>query len=273
MGSPVLIGAGIGAATSLAMGRDPLMGAALGGISGGAFGGAEGFGSGFAEGGLFTDGLFDVGLSAAEPAAQFGTVQGAEYIPTHMVDSAYGAPIGNANMAGYQGSLGMFDQPQFLPQDAMYNYQAGTFNTPYPKFDAITDTMPTGGGYDPRLGNQAMNQFYPTSPNFNAIPMGNTTMSGGGAEAGGSFADQMSRFAQDTIKDIDTSDAAMAAVSAYDKLSPQQKQVVAERIEGTLPSDPQLVANSRMGNLLDVKTEYDKYKRPRGLFYPQSTFV
>ena len=59
-----------------------------------------------------------------------------------------------------------------------------------------------------------MNQFYPTSPNFDAIPMVNTTMSGGGAEARGSFADQISRFAQDTIKDIDTSDAAMAAVSA-----------------------------------------------------------
>lgn len=43
MGAPVLVGAGIGAATSLAMGRDPLMGAALGGLSGGAFGGAEGF--------------------------------------------------------------------------------------------------------------------------------------------------------------------------------------------------------------------------------------
>ena len=53
MGAPVLIGAGIGAISSLAMGKDPLMGAAMGGLSGGAFGGAGGFGSGFTEGGLF----------------------------------------------------------------------------------------------------------------------------------------------------------------------------------------------------------------------------
>lgn len=53
MGAPVLVGAGIGALTSLATGRDPLQGAALGGVTGGAFGGSTGFGSGFTEGGLF----------------------------------------------------------------------------------------------------------------------------------------------------------------------------------------------------------------------------
>ena len=56
MGPPLLIGAGLGAATSLAMGKNPFMGALLGGATGGAFGGAEGFGSGFAgnAGGLFS---------------------------------------------------------------------------------------------------------------------------------------------------------------------------------------------------------------------------
>jgi hypothetical protein len=50
MGPPLLIGAGIGAATSAAMGKNPFMGALLGGATGGLFGGAGGIGSGFAGG-------------------------------------------------------------------------------------------------------------------------------------------------------------------------------------------------------------------------------
>lgn len=68
MGAPVLMGMGMGAVTSLAMGKDPLMGAALGGVTGGAFGGSEGLFSGFNEGGLFSDNLFsgfDLGGSLA----------------------------------------------------------------------------------------------------------------------------------------------------------------------------------------------------------------
>jgi hypothetical protein len=65
MGPPLLIGAGLGAATSLAMGKNPFMGALLGGATGGAFGGAGGFGSGFAgdAGGLLS------GLKGVAPEA------------------------------------------------------------------------------------------------------------------------------------------------------------------------------------------------------------
>ena len=145
MGAPVLLGAGIGAVSSLAMGRDPLMGAALGGISGGAFGGSGGLFSGFNEGGLFTDGLFDLGLNAVEPAAQFGAVQGAEYIPTHMVDSAYGAPIGNAGMIGYQGDLGMFQNPELKNLGPVQTFGTGPSDYVTGPSDYVT-----GGGYDPR---------------------------------------------------------------------------------------------------------------------------
>ena len=57
MGPPLLIGAGLGAITSAAMGKNPFMGALLGGATGGAFGGAGGFGSGFAgdAGGLLSN--------------------------------------------------------------------------------------------------------------------------------------------------------------------------------------------------------------------------
>ena len=70
MGPPLLIGAGIGAATSLAMGKSPFMGALLGGATGGAFGGAGGFGSGFGLGeGGFLSGLHGV----APEAVSLGT--------------------------------------------------------------------------------------------------------------------------------------------------------------------------------------------------------
>ena len=80
MGAPVLIGAGIGALTSLATGRDPLQGAALGGVTGGAFGGSTGFGSGFTEGGLFNLGSAitpSVPQIATEGAAQSAMTAGA----------------------------------------------------------------------------------------------------------------------------------------------------------------------------------------------------
>ena len=68
MGAPVLIGAGIGAVSSLAMGRNPLQGAILGGVTGGAFGGSTGFGSGFTEGGLFNLGSAVTPSAAIEPS-------------------------------------------------------------------------------------------------------------------------------------------------------------------------------------------------------------
>lgn len=66
MGPPIIIGAGLGALTSAAMGKSPLTGALLGGVTGGAFGGAEGFGSGFTQGGF---------LSSAAPSATGAGVQ------------------------------------------------------------------------------------------------------------------------------------------------------------------------------------------------------
>lgn len=79
MGAPVLVGAGIGALTSLATGRDPLQGAALGGITGGAFGGSTGFGSGFTEGGLFNLGSMTPSIPeiATEGVAQSAMTAGA----------------------------------------------------------------------------------------------------------------------------------------------------------------------------------------------------
>jgi hypothetical protein len=69
MGQAVLIGAGLGAISSAAMGKSPFTGALLGGATGGAFGGAGGFGSGFTEGGL----LSSIAPTATNAGVQLGT--------------------------------------------------------------------------------------------------------------------------------------------------------------------------------------------------------
>jgi hypothetical protein len=82
MGMPVLIGAGVGALSSAAMGKSPLTGALLGGATGGAFGGAEGFGSGFTQGGF---------LSSAAPSATGASVQLGSVAPNIADDVALNA--------------------------------------------------------------------------------------------------------------------------------------------------------------------------------------
>ena len=93
MGAPVLVGAGIGALTFLATGRDPLQGAALGGVTGGAFGGPTGFGSGFTEGGLFNLGSMTPSIPeiATEGVAQSAMTSGA---PSSLLGS--GVPVDTA---------------------------------------------------------------------------------------------------------------------------------------------------------------------------------
>jgi hypothetical protein len=101
MGAPVLIGAGIGAATSLAMGKNPLQGALLGGIGGGAFGGAGGIGSGFTEGGLFASAIPSAGTTAATTA---GTAFGANQAPLSALSSATTAGTTGAMSSGTAGT-------------------------------------------------------------------------------------------------------------------------------------------------------------------------
>jgi hypothetical protein len=82
MGMPMIIGAGVGALSSAAMGKSPLTGALLGGVTGGAFGGAGGFGSGFSQGGL---------LSSAAPAATGASVKLGSIAPNFADDVALNA--------------------------------------------------------------------------------------------------------------------------------------------------------------------------------------
>jgi len=108
MGQAVLLGAGLGALSSAAMGKSPITGALLGGVTGGAFGGAGGFGSGFTQGGL---------LSSAVPAAATTTA-------TSGASAQLGSLAANAaddfaltalptNLAGGVGSQGINNLSQF----------------------------------------------------------------------------------------------------------------------------------------------------------------
>ena len=148
MGAPVLIGAGIGAATSLAMGKNPLQGAILGGVSGGTFGGASGFGSGFTEGGLFSLGSeatkqgIQSGITGLADDVAAGTVPtvGVQY-PTETfvneginqatIDSAF--PTMTATGAGIQNqgllNESMLTQPDAMRMDKLF------FKTPDTLFD------------------------------------------------------------------------------------------------------------------------------------------
>ena len=153
MGAPVLIGAGIGAATSLATGGNPLQGALLGGIGGGTFGGSGALGSGFTEGGLFSLGS---GLSGA------GTV--ATSTPTLgglALEGATTGAVGGALAGG--GAAGATASPYAFGNNAL-EVTGNTMNPaligssaggqiPFTGVDRAIDAITPSGGYDPSGGN------------------------------------------------------------------------------------------------------------------------
>ena len=148
MGPPLLIGAGLGAITSAAMGKNPLtgalMGGALGGLggAGGLFGGAGAGGAGAAATGAAENGLLST-AAATEGAANAGNIG-----MFNTFNTGAGSALGSAgtyaqglNPTLYTGSQGMFDvakgstlgyNPTFLGGEGAAS-AAG------------------GGGYDPSL--------------------------------------------------------------------------------------------------------------------------
>jgi hypothetical protein len=191
MVAPVFVGMGVGALTALAMGKDPLMGAAVGGASGGMFGGAGGFGSGFTTGataatssGITTAGTTTLGTStgtalgqggmntaagqgllgatpsfASVGAPQIGSVVTPENTPNLLMDSAYNAPISPTD--AYTGDLSM------MASDNLGG--ATTMGVDNPN-------LYTGGGYDPAIGPEQLNY----RPDF--TPIAGTNDGGGGYE-------------------------------------------------------------------------------------------
>ena len=104
-----LVGAGIGAVTSMAMGRDPLQGALLGGIGGGVFGGSGGLGSGFKElGGLFGSAIPSTGATVATSTPVMGGLE--------LAGATTGAVGGATTTAGTIGAGASDYVGRFVPE-------------------------------------------------------------------------------------------------------------------------------------------------------------
>lgn len=136
MGAPVLMGAGLGAVTSLAMGRDPLQGALLGGVSGGTFGGSGGLGSGFTEGGLFSSALPDAAVSSgigSEVASNAITSADdlmlgvGDINPNLGMDTGFGVQIPNESIMSTNELAGATN---IVPQSTGFGVNVGEFTQP-----------------------------------------------------------------------------------------------------------------------------------------------
>lgn len=156
MGAPVLIGAGIGAATSLATGGNPLQGALLGGIGGGTFGGSGALGSGFTEGGLFNLGS---GLGSAGTVAKSTPILGG----LELTGATTGA-TGGALASGGAGAVSGATASPFPFGDNALEVTGNTVNPaligssaggqiPFTGVDKAIDAITPSGGYDPSGGN------------------------------------------------------------------------------------------------------------------------
>lgn len=129
----ILIGAGIGAAGSLATGGDPMKGALLGGITGGAVGGAEG--------GI----LSSAGSSTVSTATP--TIGG------HLASGATTGAVGGATAGGVAGATA---SPYAFGNNAlevasgstMPLTATGTASVDPTGFDKLVDKVTPAGGYD-----------------------------------------------------------------------------------------------------------------------------
>ena len=105
MGMPMIIGAGVGALSSAAMGKSPFTGALLGGATGGAFGGAGGFGSGFTQGGLAPS--LGLGTAGSAVGSTAPTMAASEFISPFTPTGIAGSQMMNAGLTAPM-STGMY---------------------------------------------------------------------------------------------------------------------------------------------------------------------
>lgn len=134
----VLIGAGIGAATSLATGGDPIKGALLGGVTGGAFGGAEG--------GLFGSAVPSTGATVATSAPTLGGL-GLQGATTGAVGGATAGGVAGATASPYAFGNNALEVAGSTMNPALIGSSAGG-QIPMTGFDRAIDTITPAGGYD-----------------------------------------------------------------------------------------------------------------------------
>ena len=216
MGAPVLVGAGIGAISSLAMGKDPLMGAAMGGLSGGAFGGSAGFGSGFTEGGLFSLGSMTPTIPqiATEGVAQSAMTAGA---PSSLLSGA-GTPV---DMALNPMNIGMGNtaatQAGFQAASPMGVVADNAFINPSTYMGGLDDMgssgLTTGGGFVPQPTDAT------TAANLQEFGglIGTESINRGGWE-------NWTDTAYDSIADMNTMEQVQLGQMGLDAFTPEEQQ-------------------------------------------------
>lgn len=151
MGMPMIIGAGVGALSSAAMGKSPFTGALLGGVTGGAFGGAGGFGSGFTDGGL----LSSVAPSATGAGVQLGSTALNPALALNAADDVALSQAFNTalptNLAGNIGSQGINISPYLNVADDGLGFAASGAPSTGIAFNPIQDlTNAQFSALDPR---------------------------------------------------------------------------------------------------------------------------
>jgi hypothetical protein len=143
MGAPILIPAAIGAVSSAAMGKNPLLGAAMGGALGGV--GSSMFGAAGA-------GATGAGATQGAGTGLFGATEAiSPFTPTGVL----GTQTMNSALTGMQPALGMAGE-QFAAQNApLYTGSQGMFDVGGTQNQILgglgQQTAMGGGGYDPSL--------------------------------------------------------------------------------------------------------------------------
>jgi len=225
-----LVGAGIGAVTSMAMGRDPLQGALLGGVGGGLFGGAGGIGSGFKElgaSGLFGSAVPSTGATVATSTPVMGGLE--------LAGATTGAVGGATTTAGTIGAGASDYVGRFVPENLV--------NSTGIPMDSTTSALATGASQADNMPLLMTTEGAKgTQPNLFDKTKDLLSPSGGYSE-GDNIAQKLYQ-----------ADPASSQILAQNLLSPNQPQV---DMSADIQPIKRGVSQTTAGTPLDVKTQSD----------------
>jgi len=251
---PMLMGAMLGAGTSLVTGKSPLKGAIIGGLGGGLFGGSSGFGSGFGEtfdglSGLFqplttpTTALqpdFASALTTSPIDAPFssGLSAGGGFDPNYSLASGYGSgngiPLTDMYDKGMLTEQGLSDMNNMFPEFTYDKYQTlGDLNN----VNNYTSTFnPMESFTDPALGTMADTNLLGEVPFKNIDLMSGQERQKDLMDKVSDFGSSVFDYAQENPDKLLTGGLAVGSIL---EPSPQEKMTAAARGAGINPAQVQ----------------------------------
>lgn len=233
----MLMGAMLGAGTSLVTGKSPLKGAIIGGLGGGLFGGSTGFGSGFGEtfdglSGLFqpvTDAAtttalqpdFASALTSSPIDAPFssGLSTGGGFDPNYNLASGYGS--GNGIPLTDMYDKGMLTEQGLADMNNMFS------NTPFQPMESFTD---------PTLGTMADTNLLGEVPFKNIDLMSGQERQKDLMDKVSDFGSSVFDYAEENPDKLLTGGLAVGSIL---EPSPQEKMTAAARGAGINPAQVQ----------------------------------